>query len=193
MVERQVEMEVRRTQMQNEMEERRAEMHERQVEMHERQREMNEHRNVLIMEGDGSNMHRTHVLEDSDGTLYEIQDTHGGSGDVIIVDRIGENGDRHRERQYNTLYSSASNSVSQKTALRLILEKLKNEFEAKGISFSYNGVKRNDAGEITKIKLKIKDNKGSPPLHLIMVKEKQLITILIDTSNGITIMKGGSH
>jgi bla regulator protein BlaR1 len=188
MVERQAEMEVRRTEMQNEMEERRVEMHERQREVHER--EMNEHRNVLIMEGNGSNMHRTHVIEDSDGTIYEIQDTHGGSGDVIIVDRIGENG--HTERQYNTLYSSHLIRISKKST-KADLEKLKNEFKAKGISFSYNGVKRNDAGEITKIKLKVKDNKGSSSSSSYNGEGKTIDTILIDTSNGITIMKGGSH
>ena len=192
MKERQEAMEVRRTEMRGEMEERRSEMHERQMEMHKQQREMNEHRNVLIMEGDGSNAHRTHVIKDGDGTIYEIQDTHGGSGDVIIVDRIGENGDRNVIREHNSLYSSHLIRITKKST-KADLEKLKNDFKAKGISFSYNGVKRNDAGEITKIKLKVKDNKGSSSSSSYNGEGKTIDNILIDTSNGITIMKGGSH
>ena len=192
MKEHQVEMEVRRAEMENRMEERRAEMHERQVEMHERQREMNEHRNVVILEGDSSGTHRTHVFKDGDGALYEIQDTHEGSGDVIIVDRIIENGSRHTERRYNSLYSSHLIRITKKST-KADLEKLKNDFKAKGISFSYNGVKRNDAGEITKIKLKIKDNKGSSSSSAYDGEGQAIDNILIDTSNGITIMKGSSH
>ena len=41
------------------------------------------------------------------------------------------------------------------------LERIKNEFSEKGISFTYRGVKRNDVGEIVRIKLKLSDNKGS--------------------------------
>jgi hypothetical protein len=192
MVERQVEMEVRRTEMQNEMEERRVDMHEKQREVHERQREMKEHRNVLIMEGNGSNIRRTHVIKDSDGTLYEIKDTHGGSGDVIIVDRIGENGSRHTERPYNTLHSSVLKRIT-KNSSKSDLEKLKSEYESKGISFSYSGVKRNDAGEITKIKLKVKDNKGSSSSSAYNGEGQTIDDIFIDTNNGITIMKGSFH
>ena len=186
------EMEERRSEMRGEMEERRTEMHERKMEMHKQQREMNEHRNVLIMEGDGSNAHRTHVIKDGDGTIYEIQDTHGGSGDVIIVDRIGENSERNVIREHNSLYSSHLIRITKKST-KADLEKLKNDFKAKGISFSYNGVKRNDAGEITKIKLKVKDNKGSSSSSSYNGEGKTIDNILIDTSNGITIMKGGSH
>jgi hypothetical protein len=192
MVSRQKEMEVRREGMQNEMEERRAEMHERQLEIHERQREINEHRNILILEVDSSNVHGAHIFKGSDGALFEIQDTRDGSNDVIIVDRISKNGDRHIERQYNTIYSSALKRIT-KTSSNDDLEKLKGKFDSEGISFSYTGVKRNDAGEITKIKLKIKDNKGSSSSSSYDGEGQAIDNILIDANNGITIMKERSH
>jgi hypothetical protein len=192
MLSRQKEMEVRREGMQNEMEERRAEMHERQLEIHERQREINEHRNILILEGDSSNEHGVHIFKESDDALFDIQETRDGSNDVIIVDRISKNGNRHTERQYNTIYSSALKRIT-KNSSNDDLEKLKEKFDSEGISFSYTGVKRNDAEEITKIRLKIKDNKGSSSSSSCDGEGHAIDNILIDANNGITIMKERSH
>ena len=192
MKERQEEMEVRRTQMKDEMEERQAEMHERQVEIHERQREMNEQHKVRILEGDTSKVHRIRIFEDDEGGLFEIHDTDEGSDNVIIIDRIHKNGDRSRERQHNSLFSGDLKRIT-KNSSKNDLEKLKKEFDSKGISFSYSGVRRNDAGEITRIKLKIKDNKGSSSSSSYDGEGKSIDNILIDTNNGITLMKGRSH
>jgi hypothetical protein len=188
MKERQNEMQVRQV----EMKVRQVEMLERQIEIHERQREMNEHRTMLILEVDSSNVHGAHIYGDSDGAVYEIQDTHSGSGDVLITDRIGDNGDHHLERHYNYNFSSDLKRIT-KNSSKNDLEKLKLDFDSKGISFSYGGVKRNDAGEITKIKLKIKDNNGSSSSSSYDGEGQTIDNILIDTNNGITIIKGSSH
>ncbi|MFT7628919.1 MAG: bla regulator protein BlaR1, partial [Ulvibacter sp.] len=109
-----------------------------------------------------------------------------------LKDEIEERQAEMRERQNNALFSGDLKRIT-KNSSKNDLEELRRAFDSKGISFSYNGVKRNDAGEITKIKLKIKDNKGSSSSSSFNGEGQTIDNILIDINNGITIMNGSSH
>ena len=111
---------------------------------------------------------------------------------MIIVDRNRARADRARGRDHRSLFSENTKRITKK-ATTTDLDQIKKELEAQGVSFSYSGLKRNDAGEITKIKLKIKDNKGTTSSSAFDGEGKAIETILIDTNNGISITKHRLH
>ena len=173
MKERQVELKVRRSQMNDKMKEERQKMHEERR-LH---REEMEDENILIIEGEGDDIH---ILPgtDTDG-LFEIRKINDGDSEEIIhIERIHES---------DALFANDLKRITKDTS-KSDLDAIKSEFKKEGVSFSYSSLKRNEAGEITKIKLKLNNNKGSSSTSTYNNEGKGIKPIFVGVNEGTTIM-----
>ncbi len=205
MEERKVEMEVRRKEMKSrhkEMEERKMELKEQREEMRQERKERlkvirkkgkNLHRiideddNLIIIEGDDDSIHTIH--EDDDG-LITIRE-HNRDSDSN-VHRIIRREHHDNDRNHNSLFADDLKKIT-KNASKAELEKLKSEFKSEGVSFSFSGIKRNSAGEITKIKLKLNNNNGSVSTSTYDNDGEAIKSIYLGVNDGTTIMTSQPH
>lgn len=178
MKERQVEMKVRRTEMNNKMKEKRQKMHEER----RLNREEMKDENILIIEGEGDDIHILHDT-DTDG-LFEIRKINDGDSEEIIhIERIHES---------DPLFANDLKRIT-KDASKSDLDAIKSEFKKEGVSFSYSSLKRNEVGEITKIKLKLNNNKGSSSTSTYNNEGKGIKPIFVGVNKGTTIMTSKLH
>jgi beta-lactamase regulating signal transducer with metallopeptidase domain len=172
-----------------EMEERRAEMDERRAKMHEEMEEMRkemEERSVQIRSEKDSTLFRSHGTRDNNG-LFETRRMRRDSVRASILDRHGEREDRMRARNHSSIPMENLKRIT-KDASENDLDRLKSQFENEGVSFSYSSIKRNELGEIIKIKVKLDNNNGSISSSSYNNNGKPIKTILLGSENGTTVM-----
>lgn len=152
---RREEMNERRKEMREKMNEERKEVRDdMREEMKKRREEMKEEMIHVRRNSDSMRLHRGHRV-DSLRNYARGSRAERDRGRSISVAR--SNGNRiHAKGALPKNFKKISKNSSDSD-----LERIKNEFEAKGVSFSYRGVKRNEMGEIVKIKLKLDNNNGS--------------------------------
>lgn len=165
-----------------EMEERRAKMHE---EMEEMRKEMEE-RGAQIRSKKDSTLFRSHGTRDSNG-LFEKRRMQHDSARTSILDRPGVRKDRMRARSHSSIPMENLKQIT-KDASETDLDRLKSEFENEGVSFSYSSIKRNELGEIIKIKVKLDNNNGSISSSSYNNNGLPIKTILLGSENGTTVM-----
>ena len=156
------------------MERRSEEMKERRAvrseEMEERKEEMREHRSKMR---DRLKEHEIEIREHED----EMDDHE------IEVVRIKERMDREGRGRNTFVYSDSNHSehaVITKNTTDAELKQMKKDLSAKGITLSYKRVKRNSRGEITSIKLDIKDGKGRSQTSIRSDTDKAIDDIIIE-------------
>ena len=172
-----------------EMEERRAEMDERRAKMHEEMEEMRkemEERSVRMRSEKDSTLFRNRSNNDSTG-LFARKKMRHDSARASILDRHGERKDRMRARSHSSIPMENLKRIT-KDASENDLDRLKSQFENEGVSFSYSSIKRNDKGEIIKIKVKLDNNNGSISSSSYNNNGNPIKTILLGSENGTTVM-----
>lgn len=156
------------------MERRSEEMKERRAvrseEMEERREEMREHRSKMR---DRLKEHEIEIREHED----EMDDHE------IEVVRIKERMDREGRGRNTFVYSDSNHSehaIITKNTTDAELKQMKKDLSAKGITINYKRVKRNSRGEITSIKLDVKDGKGRSQTSIRSDTDKAIDDIIIE-------------
>lgn len=171
--------------MRQKMEQRREEMEKRREEMIEasnKRREKFEARsNELRKRLQNNANHRTDSLTHRFSQL-----------DTSISRRQSARQDRSNlhTRTARSSVTAAPKNTKQitKTTTEAELKAFKSEFKAAGISFSYSGIRRNDANEITKIKLKIDNNNGSVASSTYAKSDAPITTIVVGADENATLL-----
>jgi hypothetical protein len=176
MEKRRQEMEERREKMLEEMEERREEMIERNSKIH------SENESIIYQGG---------TIKDSN-KLFTRSRAHRDSSRATIFDNHNERKDRMRARRHSTIPMENLKRIT-KDATENDLDRLKDQFKSEGVSFSYSSIKRNGAGEITKIKVKLDNNNGSVSTSTFDNNGQPIKTVLLGSENGSTIMSSSPN
>lgn len=183
MKERQMEMEERREVMQERREKMQEEMEERREEMQEHNINMRSHNDSLLIhrrKGDSMHfLHRTRIHRDS-------------ARASSILDRKSKRKDLMRERKHSHIPMENFKRIT-KDASENDLDRLKSQFKNEGVSFSYSSIKRNDSGEIIKIKVKLNNNNGSVSSSSYDNNGKPIKTILLGSENGATVISSARN
>lgn len=196
-----VRLNTNQTQETNEdMEERREEMHEK---MEQKREEMALRREALE---ERSNEQRERMLERSEERREQLRNQANQRRDSLVnrlpnqtsvsrsqSARQDETGMHARTRTNGTRALPKDTKNITKNSSDTDLDTLKDEFKAAGISFSYHGIKRNDAGEITKIKLKIDNNNGSITSSTYNKGGDAINTIVIGADATTTLLSSSDH
>jgi bla regulator protein blaR1 len=151
MEERKVEHEVRRVEMMN----RRVEMMNRR--MDDRRDEMEERREEMIVIREGMEDRKREMKEREKEVIRKYREYSKGYGKA----RTRSNSDNNVFVFSGDDHNVFNNAIMiNKDTTDDALNKIKTEMKAEGITFNFSKVKRNDAGEITRIKITTDNGKG---------------------------------
>ncbi|GAB5400542.1 MAG: hypothetical protein Aureis2KO_21270 [Aureisphaera sp.] len=158
----------RESQLKNRMKEREQRLADRNVEMRVRNEEMQERREE--MEEREIEL-REHMRERS----REVEERR-----AEMMEK-SESLARVAEREYAYVNGDHDNFVIiTKNTSDAQLEEMKSNLKAKGVSLSYKKVKRNSRGEITSIKINVKDSKGRSQTSIRSDTEKAIEDVIIE-------------
>ncbi|RMA57856.1 M56 family metallopeptidase [Ulvibacter antarcticus] len=190
------------------MEERKEVLDQRREEMNAKRKEMrteaNERRKEMRYESNDSNEGtRKEMQEEMEVRKEEMklrQKEMQTRMDSMRGDHVAHENHTHKMSKAHEKHSKRTQANLSPEHLKHItkddsdadLDALVNEFNADGISFSYGGLKRNEAGEITKIKLKLDNNNGSVSKSTYDRNGNAIGTITVGSHNGTTVMKGSN-
>ncbi len=173
--ERRVEREKRRKDMSKRMERKQIRIKEMQKRNKERAEEIENRVYAVISNGDRVDEDDVYVLED--GEVYAVSDdVYDVDENVIFIDDVSSDDDVEVIFT-DSLESHKKTLIITKDMTNAELDALKRKLAAENITFSYRNVKRNSNGEITGIKIKLNNNKGSESVSNIKSNGKPISPI----------------